>query len=99
MTNSYVTGPDLVSHVLSAGVWLAVGALIGVFHFMTLRWNVQMFAGGGSLFLASLSQLVRFALVACLLAIIATQFGALQLLAATAGILAARTAVLRLGVR
>jgi F1F0 ATPase subunit 2 len=99
MTNSYVAGHDLLLHVLDAGAWLAVGALIGVFHFMTLRWNVQMFALGGSLLLASLSQLVRFALVACLLAIIASQFGALQLLAATAGILAARSPVLRLGVR
>jgi F1F0 ATPase subunit 2 len=99
MTNSYVTGHDLLLHVLGAGVWLAVGAAIGVFHFMTLRWNVQMFAVGGSLLLASLSQLVRFALVACLLVVIASQFGALPLLAAAAGILAARSAVLRLGVR
>jgi F1F0 ATPase subunit 2 len=99
MTNSYVTGHDLLLHVLDAGAWLAAGALIGVFHFMTLRWNVQMFAVGGSLVLASLSQLVRFALVACLLVVIARQFGALPLLAAAAGILAARSVVLRLGVR
>jgi len=98
MTNSYVTGHDLLLHVLGASAWLAVGALIGAFHFMTLRWNVHMFAFGESPLLASLSQLVRFALVACLLAVIAGQFGALPLLAAAAGILAARSAVLRLGV-
>jgi F1F0 ATPase subunit 2 len=98
MTNSYVTGHDLFLHVLNAGAWLAVGALIGVFHFMTLRWNVHMFATGGSLVLASMGQLIRFAIIACLLAAIA-QFGALPLLAAAAGVLAARSAILRLGVR
>ncbi len=99
MTNSYFTAHDLLLHVLGASAWLAVGALIGAFHFMTLRWNVQMFAVGGSLLLASLGQLVRFALVAGLLAVVASQFGALPLLAATAGIMAARSTVIRLGAR
>ena len=49
-----------------------------------------MFAVGRSLPLALTSQLVRFALIACVLAIVASHFGALPLLAAAAGILAAR---------
>jgi F1-F0 ATPase (N-ATPase) AtpR subunit len=99
MTNWYFTGHDLLLHLLGASVGLAIGALIGAFHFRTLQWNVQMFVVGGSLLLGSMSQLARFAFIACLLAAIARQFGALPLLAATAGILAVRSAVLQLGAR
>jgi hypothetical protein len=43
--------------------------------------------------------LVRFALIAGVLAIIASHFGALPLLVATAGILATRMAIVRFGVQ
>ena len=76
-----------------------VGTLIGAFHFLTLRWNVRNFEVGRSLVLAFATQLVRFALVAVVLGVIASQFGALPLLIATAGILAARTAIIRFGVQ
>ena len=49
--------------------------------------------------LAFATQLVRFAVIAGVLAVIASHFGALPLLAATAGILAARTAVASFGVQ
>jgi hypothetical protein len=87
MMNSYLTGHDLLLYVLRASAWLTTGGVIGAFHFLTLRWNVHMFA------------LVRFALIACLLAIIASHLGALPPLAAAAGILAARMAVVQLGVQ
>ena len=99
MTSWYFSGHDQLLHGLGAGAWLAAGALIGAFHFLTLRWNVQMFAAGRSLPLALTGQLVRFAFTAGLLAVIASGFGALPLLAATVGILAARTAVVQLGAR
>ncbi len=99
MTNSYFAGDDLLLYVLAASGWFALGAIIGAFHFLTLRWNVHVFAVGGSLQLALASQLVRFAVIASLLAVIVSHFGALPLLAASAGILAARTAVVLLGVR
>ena len=99
MMNSYLTGHDLLLYVLRASAWLTTGGVIGACHFLTLRWNVHMFAVGRSLPLALASQLVRFALTACLLAIIASHFGALPLLAAAAGILAARMAVVQLGVQ
>ncbi len=99
MTNSYFAGHDLLLYVLGASGWLTIGALMGAFHFLTLRWNVHMFAAARSLPLALASQLVRFALIACLLAIVANRFGALPLLAATAGILAARMAIVQLGAR
>jgi F1F0 ATPase subunit 2 len=99
MTNLYLAEHQLILLVLSVTTWLAAGALIGAFHFLTLRWNVRMFAVGQSLLLALVTQLVRFALIAGVLAIIASRFGALPLLVATAGILATRTAVVRFGVQ
>ncbi len=83
--------------VLGLGGWLAAGALVGAFHFLTLRLNVRMLANGGSLFLALALQLGRFAVVAAALTAVAITFGALPLLVATAGILIMRTAVVRLG--
>ena len=100
MTKLYLPEHQLILLVLSVGAWLTVGALIGSLYFLTLRWNVRRFTVGQSLPLAALvTPLVRFALIAGVLAIIASHFGALPLLVATAGILAARTAVVRFGVQ
>jgi len=99
MTNSHFAGHDLFLYLLGASGWFAIGALIGAFHFLTLRWNVYMFAGSRSLILALASQLIRFALIGGLLGLIASYFGAFPLLAATAGILAARPAVIQLGIQ
>lgn len=85
------------SLALQAGAWLSCGALIGTFHFLTLRWNVRLLALGRAPLLALAVQLGRFALLAGALAVIASRFGALPLLLAAAGILAARTAAVRLG--
>ncbi len=85
-------GPDLV-----AGIWLAVGVLIGAAYFLTLQRNVHIFAAGRSLLLPLGFQLGRFVLLAAALAAVAKAFGALPLLAATAGILVARTVVIRWG--
>lgn len=97
MTTLYVTEHDMFMLVLSAGAWLAMGALIGAFHYGTLRWNAQKLATGSSVPVALAIQLTRFAAIAGVLAIIARHYGALPLLIATLGILASRTAVLRLG--
>jgi F1F0 ATPase subunit 2 len=97
MTNLFLAGHDLIPYAISAGAWLTIGALIGASHFLALRWNVRMLAVGRSLTLALTAQLVRFALLASVLTIIASHFGAFPLLAAAAGILPARTAVLRFG--
>jgi F1F0 ATPase subunit 2 len=99
MTKLYLPEHQLILLVLSMGAWLTVGALIGSLYFLTLRWNVRMFTIGQSLPLALVTQLVRFALIADVLAIITSHFGALPLLVATAGILATRTAVVRFGVQ
>ncbi len=99
MMKLYLAEHELIRLVFSVGASLAAGALIGMFHFLTLRWNVGMLATGQSLPLALAVQLVRFAVIAGVLAVIASQFGAVPLLVAAAGVLATRTAVVRLGAR
>ena len=98
MTIFHLSEHDLILYVLGASVWLTIGAAIGAFHFLTLRWNVRAFAGGQLLVLTFAAQLVRFALIAVVLGVIASHFGALPLLIAAAGILAARPAIVRFGV-
>lgn len=85
--------------VLGAGGWLAAGAAIGAFHFLTLRRNIRMLPSGRPLLPALALQLVRFAVMAAALFLIVRHFGTLPLLAATAGILASRTAIVRCGAR
>jgi F1F0 ATPase subunit 2 len=97
MTYFLPTGPDLFAHLLSTGIWLGVGAFIGATHFLTLRWNVRMLADDRPLPLGLATQLARFMLTAGVLAIVAGYFGVFPLLVATAGILVARTAILRYG--
>jgi F1F0 ATPase subunit 2 len=97
MTKLYLAELDLLLHGASAGAWLVVGALIGALHFLTLRWNVAMLALDRPLPLVLAIALVRVALIAGALGVVAGRFGALPLIVATAGILAARTAVIRLG--
>ena len=99
MTRLYLPEHQLILLVLSVGAWLTVGALIGSLYFLTLRWNVRMLTLEQSIPLALATPLVRFALIAGVLAIIASHFGALPLLVATAGILATRVAVVRFGVQ
>jgi F1F0 ATPase subunit 2 len=97
MTDFPLNELDLILSVLRAGAWVAVGALIGALHFLMLRWNVRLLAVDRSLLLALATQLVRFAIVGGALAVIAGHFGALPLIVATAGIMAARTWVFRFG--
>jgi len=81
----------------SAAGWFAAGMVIGAFHFLSLRWNIRMLATGRSLLPVMAIQVARFAVIAIVLAFVAAYFGALPLLAVTAGILAARTVVTRFG--
>jgi len=89
-----MTGLPAHDLVYAAG-WIAAGAIIGASHFLSLRWNLRLLAGGRSLMPALAVQLGRFAAIAAILAVIARSFGALPLLAATLGILLARTIVIR----
>jgi F1F0 ATPase subunit 2 len=99
MTKFHLTEHSLILPVLNIGAWLVVGTLLGALYFLTLRWNIQTFIVGKSPPAAFLIQLIRFSVLAGGLVIISKQFGALPLLVATAGIIAARTAIIRFGVR
>lgn len=99
MTKVLLTQHDAIVSAVIAGAWLAAGVAAGALYFLTLRWNVRMFVVGRSPVLALALQLARLAAIGGVLAVIAVQFGALPLLIATAGILAARTVFLRWGVR
>jgi F1F0 ATPase subunit 2 len=76
---------------------LSAGALVGALHFLTLQWSVRRLMTCQPILLVLTIQLVRYVAVALALGIIARRFGAVPLLVATAGILAARSAVLRWG--
>lgn len=80
--------------LLDSSAWLAAGGFLGAFHFLTLRRSARMLTTGASLPAALALHLARFAVTAGALLLIARQ-GALPLLAATLGILAARGVVIR----
>ena len=90
---------DLIGPVFSASAWLAVGTLIGTFYFMALHWNVRIFAVRQSLTLALALLLIRFGAITGTLALIATHFGALPLLAGTVGIQVGKAVVVRFRVQ
>ena len=83
---------------LQAGTWIGAGALIGALYFLALRlerhdaclWPRTAVRDGVAIWDDLL-------LLAGILAVIASRFGALPLLLAAAGIVAARMAAVRLG--
>jgi F1F0 ATPase subunit 2 len=88
---------NLSEMAMTAAIWLIVGTLIGGIHFLTLRWTADAVAHGRSIAAVLAVQLVRLLLVGVAMVIIVQSFGALALVSAAAGILAARSIVLRAG--
>lgn len=88
---------DTLKLVLHASTWLAAGSLAGTCFYLTLQRSAQMLASRSSVGRALALQLLRLTLIAGLLGSIARHYGAVPLLVATFGILAARAAVLRVG--
>ena len=97
MIGAYLSAPHWLLVALNAAGWLAAGLAIGALYYLSLRWNVRMFTDGRSLFPALAIQLGRFAAVGIVLALIVHRFGAFPLLVTTAGILLARSVIIRLG--
>ena len=97
MNGFHAAKHDMFMLVLDASAWLAIGALIGAFHYLTLRRNAQMLVTGSSVLKPVTLQLIRFAVTAGALGIITWHYGALPLFVTALGALASRTAVLRLG--
>jgi hypothetical protein len=96
MTPLFAVRHEALALLLESGAWLAMGGLVGTFHFLTLRRSARMLVMGSSLSAGLVLHLIRFPITAIALIVIAP-YGALPLLAAMLGILAARTALLRLG--
>jgi F1F0 ATPase subunit 2 len=99
MTGFGLTAHDMLKLILNTSPWLAIGTLIGAFHFLILRRSVQMLATGSPVLLAFALQLIRFAVMAAALGVITRHYGAVALLVATLGVLASRTAAVRIGAR
>jgi hypothetical protein len=97
MSGFRVTEHEMLMLVANASAWLAIGALLGAFHYLTLRRNAQMLIIGSSVLKVVTRQLIRFAVMACMLVIITRHHGAMPLLVTALGVLVSRTAVLRLG--
>ena len=89
-------GPESVDAmpalVFACGPWLAAGAVVGAFHFLSLRAVAGMLATPSALAAALTLHLLRWVVTAGALTVIA-RHGAAALLAAAFGLLAARTAV------
>ena len=97
MTEPYLS--ESPSLALQAGVWLSCGTLIGALYFRTLQWSVRLFVAGSAPLLPMILQLGRLAFITGALVLIVGHFGAVPLLAATLGILVARTTALCMGER
>lgn len=91
-----LTNHSTVAFILRISASLLTGALVGAFHFLSLKWNVRMLADGRVLLPIGF-QLFQFAVLGSTLAVIVRSFGPMPLLAATTGLLMARTAVIRRG--
>jgi F1F0 ATPase subunit 2 len=97
MTETSMTALAGTLHLApAAGVvlGLAVGAILGLIHFGSLRWNTRLYLAGGSIALAFALQLARFAILAGAFILLA-RLGALPLLSGALGLLAARSYVVR----
>jgi F1F0 ATPase subunit 2 len=77
--------------------WLAAGVFIGWLYFLSLWWNVRRIADAESPRVASAIQLVRFGLVGGAFAMVAALFGAMPLMAMTAGLMVARAFIIHAG--
>jgi len=75
-------------------IGLVLGFGLGLVHFTTLKHVAALYTSGAKVWRVLGLQLLRFALLALVLIVVA-QLGALPLLAAAAGILVARQIVIR----
>lgn len=84
---------EYLAFIAAAAGWFAAGALLGAVHFLSLRWNLQRLVAGQAALSLGL-QLLRFVLTGAALTATVRLFGAVPLLAASLGLMAARTGVI-----
>ena len=93
-----MTASHLTIHGLTLAAFrLAVGAEIGGGIFLSQRWNEYMLATGSAVLPVIAVQLARLGMIGGALTAIALYFAAPSLLAASAGILLARSIIIRRG--
>jgi N-ATPase, AtpR subunit len=81
--------------VFAITAWGVLGALLGAAFFGSLRYLADLIALGTAPVRAGVLIFVRFGAAAVILYFVATQAGAVPLLVTTAGLIVARTALLR----
>lgn len=87
-------GPDTLATALWALAAFALGIGLGALHFLSLKVGVRLLAEGR--LVAPLALLpLRFIVLAAVLFFVATRGGAIPLIAATLGLLAARALILK----
>jgi F1F0 ATPase subunit 2 len=79
-----------ITQILSLVGCLVFGLIIGGVYFTVMWWSAELFASGGRVPLAITLVAGRFALIVTVLALIATQGGALPLLITALGVVIAR---------
>lgn len=83
-----------LSPLAGAALGFGVGLVAGAAYFASLWWNTRLYLSGGRALLAIALQVLRFALLLAAMALLSL-FGAWPLLAGAAGLLVARTVVVR----
>jgi F1F0 ATPase subunit 2 len=78
--------------ILAVLIGAGLGLLLGGAHFLSLWWNVELYATGGCGFCALALQIGRFALLLAVMVFLAW-LGALSLLSGTLGLLLARSLI------
>jgi len=89
---------DHFALVASTPGWFLAGGLLGMVHFLSLRWSVHRLVAGQAVLSLGL-QLLRLALTSTAMILTVALFGCAPLLAGSLGLLTVRTGVLLLEVR
>lgn len=88
-------GPDAMMFAVEAAVALVIGFTVGLLHYRLLWWTTRRLLVGGLVIGTIVVQVLRLALIAGAMALIAWYGGAVPLIAAAVGLTAARQLVLR----
>ncbi len=94
MTSFSLPSHSMIALMVGISALLLAGALIGAFHFLSLKWTVAMLTKRQALPAFGL-QLFRFMVTGAALLAVACSFGAMPLMLAGAGVLMTRAAILR----
>jgi len=96
MSNAVVL--DFFQFVAGTAGWFIAGGLLGMMHFLSLRWSVRRLVAGRALLSLGL-QVLRLVLTGTAMILTIRLFGAVPLLAGSLGLMVARTGVLLLEVQ